>query len=893
MTKQIPYDLIPAADLPKVTPGAFDSVVGVDESTGAARRFPMPITGAPKAYETHADLPATAPEGTAAYVNNDPTAENNGLWAFLDGAWVQSADRVTGLEGRVAGVERFEGEVDRSLVRLVSKNLYNPAAAQQDRYVVASTGAIATASGWRATEFIPIVPGQQYTISANGVKREGVAFYTEPVGASTYVPGSYNGGAVDATTSLTVTAPAEARYMVVNVKSTGPEPSEIQIEEGSVATPFQAYFDPRYVVPSEAVIGEDAPSILSGRLDALDSMTRPRKNLYNPASRTDGRYMTTSGALMANAAWAHSGFIPVEAGTQYTISANASKRAGAAFYGDDTPNGAGYISGSYNGNAVNASTPLTLTAPLGARFLVFNVESNTIPEPSEIQVEEGAVATPFEPWTPFPRTIQDAAAPGLDSRLSALEALLTQPGPMLLLGGEGSAASAVVAGEVRREFNPWPVTDLVTPPVFNPTADIIGGVVVKSSSDDAAPYHALDTTIGANHGYRRGDATVASHGKTQADVGSVWASVGVEYVLIGIKDANTLVLTRRDLNSPVPAGDFTHVSGATNTAGFSVTAVSSGWWFGGIANRECICIVDGVEAADRLGSYAYSRTVQFHESYDVLDRADTVEWFVNNPGTSSVRAEGVPAFSVSLVHQFDHEGNYTIYSDFVARKDGVALTDIMVTQAQRMNVSGDGAVNYYVPKALPFTHEGSLRDWAMIDTSDTSGWATRAQFTPARCDPSGILADRLVMLSDSYGFALGYAPVQDASPATRRANATVKALEISTSSGKIYPSLIDKGPLTLNKGDVFKGVAYRNVFRRPTGRTDSYVVRMQDRAFIYADWHEVEQVDRVPIPADLVGRPFTVIEARNATLMSESLTTGLLVDVAASGDYGYLIVEVA
>lgn len=34
-------EIIPAADLPLVSPGALDSVVGVDEATGAARRFPI------------------------------------------------------------------------------------------------------------------------------------------------------------------------------------------------------------------------------------------------------------------------------------------------------------------------------------------------------------------------------------------------------------------------------------------------------------------------------------------------------------------------------------------------------------------------------------------------------------------------------------------------------------------------------------------------------------------------------------------------------------------------------------------------------------------------------------------------------------------------------------
>src|SRR5690606_19513761 len=113
---------IPASDLPRSTPGAFDSVVGVDESTGAARRFPMPAAGSPRAYETRADLPASAQPGTAVYVNNDPVPANNGLWAYLDGAWVKSADRFTTMEGRlstaeldVSGLKDFRVEADARL----------------------------------------------------------------------------------------------------------------------------------------------------------------------------------------------------------------------------------------------------------------------------------------------------------------------------------------------------------------------------------------------------------------------------------------------------------------------------------------------------------------------------------------------------------------------------------------------------------------------------------------------------------------------------------------------------------------------------------------------------------------------------------------------------------
>jgi hypothetical protein len=298
---------------------------------------------------------------------------------------------------------------------------------------------------------------------------------------------------------------------------------------------------------------------------------------------------------------------------------------------------------------------------------------------------------------------------------------------------------------------------------------------------------------------------------------------------------------------------------------------------------------------DLSATLAYRQNVTIRETYDVLDRQTAVEWFVSNTGTTSVLAQGDPGFSVSLAHEFDHEGNYTLYTDFIARKDGVALNKLMFEQAQRMNVSGDGSILYYIPKALPFTHQSIDYDWANIDSSDTSGWAAgqRADLTPARCEATGLLVDRMAMLSNTYGYVFGFLPVQDADPAVRRANATVKAMQISDSAGKVYLSAVDKGDITINTGDVFSVIAYRNVFVRPTGRTCAYPVRTQGADYFYVDWHDTDSVDRVPLPADYAGREFEVVEkSDNVTLLSQSLTNVLLASVTTSGTYGYLILKV-
>lgn len=123
----------PAADLVLVTPGPSDSIVGVDESTGSARRFPLsglPLTAAAEAriaaieegqaagmlgFATKALMDADLAHiaGTLALVTNDATAANNGTYRKTGGsgagAWVAADDRVSGLEEDVANLGGLTG----------------------------------------------------------------------------------------------------------------------------------------------------------------------------------------------------------------------------------------------------------------------------------------------------------------------------------------------------------------------------------------------------------------------------------------------------------------------------------------------------------------------------------------------------------------------------------------------------------------------------------------------------------------------------------------------------------------------------------------------------------------------------------------------------------------
>lgn len=472
--------------------------------------------------------------------------------------------------------------------------------------------------------------------------------------------------------------------------------------------------------------------------------------------------------------------------------------------------------------------------------------------------------------------------------------------PTLVLGGTGTSAESYIevfrdGKTIRRTFRPFPATSRTASSVFDFRSDRIDGLAIKSINDDAAPYRAFGTTIGANHGYYMFSVPAASHGKVTADIGSIYSNGGTEWVLIGIIDANTLHIARRTSNASTvaPAGTYTYVSGGSGSSNITVSASGTlAQLYPPFINRVLRVFADGVEVTDTTASLRYSRDVVFMESYDIIERADVIAWYEASGSGGGVQPTGTPAISVSISYVFDHEANCTIYTDFLARKNGISLDNIMFLQAQRMATGVDGTIEYYIPKALPVTHEGTAYDYANIDSSDTAAWTTRLDFTPARCEPTGILCDRVIQLSNNYGFAMGYLPVQSTSLANRRTQATVKALQLSNSGGKIYLSAIDKGSITLNSGDYFSTIGYRNVLVRAAGRTCCYPVRTNGEDYLYVDWHS-SGVDRVPVPADMAGRTFEVVEkSANVTVLSQALTNSLVVDVANTATYGYLILKV-
>lgn len=775
----------------------------------------------------------------------------------------------------------FKSDIDTNAVTFVyPKNLYNPATKQVDKYVVADTGNISTSAGWACSGYIPVVAGQQYTISANATKRTGLSFFASNV-TTTAIVGSYNSNS----TPLTVTAPAGANYLVVNVQSnTIPEPSQIQVEQGAVDTTFEAWF-----TAYRNIDRDNLSTALKAELDTINKdyeVTVISPNLLNVATVRDGKYIDSSiGNIASSAGWGCSDFIPVTAGQQYTISGTRG-RQGVSFFTTNSNSAA--VAGSYD---ATITLPLTVTAPATANYMVINLYSPTAPTYSNVQVEHGAAVSDYLAYGTYKFLDKDYVQGGIRELPSNIVA------KMVLDSAATSYIECVIAGSdtqrIKHTIKPFGMANLATSEVFNFYDDHLDNVLFKQAVDDVAPYRVTGTTVGANHGYAKTDCTVTGHVKTSVDIGSVWTDGTNQWVIIDTQ-TNVISITARTSNAAFVSGTLTHVSGATNTASFTPSAVSSKQMYPVIKNRILKCAVDGQTLPTLDGTFYYYDNATFNESYEIMNKSSIVEWLITQVGLSPTPNDytGTSDLSVSISYVFDTNGNCTIYTDFLALNAVAAFQDIMFVQCQKF-MTGFGNIRYYIPNSLPLTHESISYDFRTLQDMTSFTASSRINFTHDKCEAGKQLCDRVLQLNDNVGMAVGYLPVLDAASDIRRTNASNKALQISEIS-KIYMSCIDGLQTSLAAGDYFSAVAYRNFFKRTSARTSCYAVRHTSGTYLYMDWHSAT-TDRVPIPVDLVGKAFTVVEkSSNVNVLSGSnLTNSLVVQVTAAASYGYLIIKVS
>lgn len=772
-------------------------------------------------------------------------------------------------------------------VQIQSRNLYNPATMRISGQLVANNGTISSVAGWAYIK-IPVVPGQAYSWASNTTRRVGSAFLD--AGSVGLSPSTYDGTIAIGVLSQSRIAPAGAAFLAINILSPEvAEPTEMMVNEGTGALPFEAYFTPFPLIRQSKVLDDFEGGFVPEFADRYES-----PNLYDPTKRINGQLVaSTSPVISAATGWATTDWIEVTPGESYTISWLGNKRPGVLFtaaYGASSG-----IAGSLDNRIIN---PLTVVPPVGATHMILNVQSDIIPEPANLMINRGSAALNWEPFGTEVRIRKGRITPDiidLDGRMTKARLMLSSS----TVAGSTSFSCPLGGSVFTQRLSPFPPKNSRwLTQAWNYQSYLRDGVAMSDSAvDDIAPFRLLGTTLGANHGYMASRETVTAHGKTLADVGSVYASGGVEWVILDISDANTIAITRRSGNSTFTGGTLTHVSGGTNTASFTPSARIIQQWYPSIKNRRLRLIIDGIEVDNFDATYFPQRQMVWAESYQIMEKNSIVEWLITQAGTSTFieheAFEGTAMVDVTISYAFDMDGGQTIATDILALANVSPFQDAMFVQMGRMGAVG-GVLDFVIPDTLPVVHETISSDFSR--RRNMVGWSTvaRLNFPPATWADPNYPPNRVIQLNGLMGYAVGYLPVQDAAPVARIANVARKALQLGNTA-KIYLSAVDSTSRTsLAAGESFGVVAYKVPFLLHPHRTASYVVRGPDADWLFVDWH-ASVSDRVSLPADLHGRSFTEFRKTGGVeVRSKFATDSVAFSVTTSGGAGqYAILRFA
>lgn len=263
---------------------------------------------------------------------------------------------------------------------IVGKNVFNKATALIG-YYLDRNNYLAVSATYDVSDFIPVTPGQIFKSNYN--LRFTTYFDNNKLNVA--------GGSNDSLSSFTI--PAGVYFIRVSISHT--DINIFQLELGTVSTAFEAY---KLVIDNSQfrdnfLSGEKVlDNSLSGEKIIDNSLIERKttffdtsKNLFNP-NDVDvklGFYVNgLNGTTPANASYNASGFIPVTALQQYTMSCKHQ----IAWYDSSKV----FISGS-----LSADTNKTQTAPAGSAYLRCTIPVSLY---STFQVEAGAVQTAYAPY---------------------------------------------------------------------------------------------------------------------------------------------------------------------------------------------------------------------------------------------------------------------------------------------------------------------------------------------------------------------------------------------------------------------------------------------------------------------------------------------------------------
>ena len=435
---------------------------------------------------------------------------------------------------------------------------------------------------------------------------------------------------------------------------------------------------------------------------------------------------------------------------------------------------------------------------------------------------------------------------------------------------------------------------------------------LANQGDDAPPMYINGTYIAGNHGASIAKSvTVAGHGKTEADIGSLWdiadSGYSNNYTIWAVPDANTLyLLSQRGAGktdtdtywghevTTLTGKNFAHLDGATNTAGFAPSAQATIQLLPAINNRILQFFIDGVEVQASDGVYRCAK-FEVREQYSIVNPPAIYAWLRANCGRLGNNWTPPDALEVDVVvknaYLFGENGACANTHEPKFLK-GLTLGFVPAVQGTQPYYSGK-VLSGYAPGVSPVT-AGATYDFKAIAALTTAPSSdadlASAVWLDAKNPPNRLLHLVTNAGVNEFGSLYGYSPLRSPTGrVSRPANvntagffSTARKAYPKAVTGSVYPSGI------VPAGTSLKIVAYRHIYNSaatPDATVASWFWDGNDIVVTF-DFHKTSALSTLRLPAVAEGWAITPIDVSGVTLFSPVVDSGQI-GVACTASYGY------
>ncbi|MBQ3133549.1 MAG: hypothetical protein IJC17_04665 [Clostridia bacterium] len=377
-------------------------------------------------------------------------------------------------------------------------------------------------------------------------------------------------------------------------------------------------------------------------------------------------------------------------------------------------------------------------------------------------------------------------------------------------------------------------------------------IVLALCTDESAPLRVNNAYIGSNHGEPCGVAVTASaHGKTVADVGSLWQdALGVKWTLMRVMSPDRLLFVSENIGvsetdyafADKIHGELVYISHGVHTD--AVTVESQGgsvqlYRAARFLSRDLYYYKEGVRYPV-TGYHTDCDSAELVEEYDVINPATVAEALRAARPEDGYAAEpdlaiGTPMLRYRMIYHVLGDG--TVLCDFEhTRLQDVTWTEHMGLMYQsKCDVYG-GGIWRYIPKTKPFALDGESYDFSVPRDTTVEPFPKSLNMTAEHWTDPAFPPDRQIDFirrpdgSAVAAFAGGFLPLYDGDPAVRREHLSKSLLLIRTR--KTYP-YIASGDYSMDR---VRGIGYKKYFPQADPRHSLYSVACDGKTYVYADF---------------------------------------------------------